>query len=85
MFKNKSFNIKVVDDGYRPTNNVFVPRPSLDYDKINAMVKDQIVTVGVICCAVVATKQLSWSLGVSISNSIRQIVDVKFPYPPVKY
>jgi len=64
MFKNKSFNVKMIDDP--DTKTIFVPRAPIDYDKINAMVKDQIVTVGVICCAVVATKQLSWSLGVTI-------------------
>ena len=80
MFKNKSFNVKVIDD--KDPQNIYIPRAPIDYDKINAMVKDQIVTIGVLACAVVATKQLSWTIGVAASNAIRHIVDVKFPYPP---
>lgn len=79
MFKNKSFNVKMIDDNEKQWHVVKQP---IDYDKINAIVKDQVITVGAVACAVVATKQISWALGVSISSAIRQIVDVKFPYPP---
>ncbi len=83
FLKNKSFNVKVVDDS--GPQNVYIPRKPIDYDKINELVNEKILYIGLAVAGVVVAKNVSWTLSMAASNAIRQIVDVKFPYPPVKY
>lgn len=82
MFKKKAFQVKMIDDP--DTKTIFVPTRPLDYEKINATLKDHIITVGCVIGGIVVAKNLSIALAQTVTNVTWRIVDTKFPYPPYK-
>ena len=82
MFKNKSFNVKVIDDQPQVTN-MYVPPRLIDYDKISEVLWVQTRNVALCVGAIVVAKNLSSALGLTVRDLTWRIVDAKVPYPPI--
>lgn len=80
MFKNKSFNVKMIDDEVKWTPPKITYH--LDSDEINTVVKQTAFTLALAVGGVIVAKNLSFSVGNTLSASVYRIIDVKFPYPP---